>query len=86
MAVIDRHNELLEKPSGLIFFQAVLANNIFKHVTPRCILHDDAEILPRQEDLTKLHNVRVEEHSMVENLGLDVFRHLQTTHVRSSLL
>ena len=62
---VQGKNELLEEVPGHILLQALarpralVFDHILKHVPAGRKLHDDGQVLRRQEDLPKLHDVGV---------------------------
>ena len=47
-----------------------------EEVATGCILHDDREVLISEEALLEAHDVRVDEHGMIEQLPFYIFCHL----------
>ena len=65
MTEFQCHQQLLEKAAGIALLQAfamvggLVADDIFKHVSTCCILHDDGQVVGCQENLLELHDVGV---------------------------
>ncbi len=65
LAKVQGKNQLLEKSPGHILLQslpgprALVLDDILKHVTARCKLHDNCEVLGRQKHLLELDDVWV---------------------------
>jgi hypothetical protein len=76
VAVVEPDDQLLEEPPRLVLLEAVLAHDVLEHVAARRELHRDCEVVRRQEHLLKLHDVRVHEVAVVEDLALHVLGHL----------
>lgn len=51
VAVVERHNQLLEEPPGLILVQAALFPHVLKGITTIRVLHSNAEVVLREKYL-----------------------------------
>ena len=72
MAVVDAADQLLEEVARLVLAEAPRAHDAVEELAAGGVLHRDAEVRRRQEDLAEADDVRVVEHAVVEDLALDV--------------
>ena len=72
VAVVESDDQLLEEPSGQRLGDASVLTDVAHEVAAGCVLHDDGEVVLRQEDALELDDVVVQEVLVVENLALDV--------------
>lgn len=83
VTVVQAYNQLLEEPPGLLLPEPILLDNILKHVTPRCKLHCNPQVLWGQEHLQASSSTHVlircwhkdGKYSTVSTKPLDVNRH-----------
>lgn len=53
VAIVHCDDDLLEVPTGILFRQPTIGHHQLKHVTSRCILHDNGKVVWSEEDLFK---------------------------------
>ena len=77
MAVVQRNDQLLEEPAGLILLKAIPLLDILKHVSSRGKLHCNSQKFIGQEHLLELNDMWMQQPIVIEQFPFNVFGDLQ---------
>ncbi len=69
---LDARNELLEEVAGLVLAEAPGLYNPVKQLSPRSVLHDDAQVRAGHKHLLEADDVGVQQRLVVNQFPLDV--------------
>ena len=72
MAELDARDELLEEVAGLVLTEPPGLHDPVEELSPRSILHDDAQVRAGHKHLLEANDVGVQQRLVVDQLPLDI--------------